>query len=131
MSTKPRSRLDPSDRARGCAPLDRHILAYRQYLADRGNAAGYARSCEVAVAHLSMWMKGAKKSLADVDEALVEEFVDSHLPCCHCATIARHPGSVRAALGHLIVVPRGADASPSLRATRRPRRHTRRAARGR
>jgi hypothetical protein len=69
--------------------------------------------------------------LADVDEALVEEFVDSHLPCCHCATIARHPGSVRAALGHLIVVPRGADASPSLRATRRPRRHRRRAARGR
>ena len=32
------------------------MLAYRQYLADRGNAAGYARSCEAAVAHLSMWM---------------------------------------------------------------------------
>jgi len=108
MPTKPRSRFDPSGRARGCAQLDRHILAYRQYLADRGNAAGYARSCEAAVAHLSMWMKGAKKCLADVDEGLVTEFVDSHLPGCQCATSARHPSSVRAALGHLLVVLRAA-----------------------
>jgi site-specific recombinase XerD len=110
MPSKPRSHLDPAGRARGCAQLDRYILTYRQYLADRGNAAGYARSCEAAVAHLSMWMKGAKKSLTDVDEGLVAEFVDSHLPGCHCATIARHPSSVRAALGHLLVVLRAAGA---------------------
>lgn len=110
MRTKPRSRPDPSGRSRGCAELDRHILAYRQYLADRGNASGYARSCEAAVVHLSMWMKGAKKSLADVDEGLVAEFVDNHLPGCHCATSARHPSSVRAALGHLLVVLRDAGA---------------------
>ena len=110
MPTKPRSRLDPSGRPRGCVQLDRHIPAYHQYLADRGNAAGYARSCEAAVAHLSMWLKGAKKSLADVDEGLVAEFVDRHLPECHCATSARHPSSVRAALGHLLVVLRAAGA---------------------
>lgn len=86
MPSKPRSRLDPSGRPRGCVQLDRHIPAYRQYLADRGNAAGYARSCEEAVAHLSLWMKGAKQSLTDVDEGLVAEFVDTHLPSCHCAT---------------------------------------------
>ncbi|EHR69779.1 site-specific recombinase XerD [Burkholderiales bacterium JOSHI_001] len=110
MPTKPRSRLDPSGRARGCAQLDRHIQAYRQYLADRGNAAGYARSCEAAVAHLSLWMKSARKSLADIDEGLVAEFVDQHLPGCHCPTNARHPSSVRAALGHLLVVLRAAGA---------------------
>jgi len=110
MPTKPRSRLDPSGRTRGCAQLDRHTPAYRQYLADRGNAAGYARSCEAAVAHLSMWMKGTKKGLADIDEGLVAEFVDKHLPGCHCATSARHPSSVRAALGHLLVVLRAAGA---------------------
>ena len=110
MPTKPRSRLDPSGRARGRAQLDRHIQAYRQYLADRGNAAGYARSCEAAVAHLSLWMKSAKKGLADVDEGLVAEFVDQHLPGCHCPTSARHPSSVRAALGHLLVVLRAAGA---------------------
>jgi len=110
MASKPRSALDPCGRTRRCAQLDRHIQAYRQYLADRGNAAGYARSCEAAVAHLSMWMKGAKRSLADVDEGLVAEFVDHHLPGCLCPTSARHPSSVRAALGHLLVVLRTAGA---------------------
>ena len=51
-----------------------------------------------------MWMKSGRKSLADVDEGLVAEFVDNHLPDCHCATSARHSSSVRAALGHLLVV---------------------------
>jgi integrase/recombinase XerC len=110
MSVKPRSCLDPSGRTRGCAQLDRHVPTYRQYLVDRGNAAGYARSCEAAVLHLSMWMKGAKKNLNDIDEGLVAAFVDAHLPDCHCATSARHPSSVRAALNHLLVVLRGAGA---------------------
>jgi integrase/recombinase XerC len=110
MPVKPRSRLDPSRRTCGCAQLDRHTPAYRQYLVDRGNAAGYARSCEAAVAHLSMWMKGTKQSLTDVDEGLVAEFVDKHLPSCHCATSARHPSSVLAAQNHLLVVLRAAGA---------------------
>ena len=110
MPSKPRSALDPCGRTRRCAQLDRYIQAYRQYLADRGNAAGYARSCEAAVTHLSLWMKGAKKTLADVEEGLVAEFVDHHLPGCHCPTSARHPSSVRAALGHLLVVLRTAGA---------------------
>jgi integrase len=110
MPVKPRSLLDPSSSPGGCASLDRHILAYRQYLADRGNAAGYARSCEAAVVHLSMWMKCARKNLKDIDEGLVAAFVDEHLPGCHCATSARHPSSVRAALNHLLIVLRAASA---------------------
>jgi site-specific recombinase XerD len=90
--------------------LDRHILGYRQYLSERGNAAGYVRNCEAAVVHLSMWMKDAIKRLADVDEGLVAEFVEHHLPGCRCATSARHPSTVRAALGHLLVVLRAANA---------------------
>ena len=110
MSTKPRSRPDPSVRSRGCAQLERHILGYREYLSQRGNAAGYVRSCEAAVVHLSMWMKDANKRLAEVDEGLVAGFVEHHLPGCRCATSARHPSTVRAALGHLLVVLRGASA---------------------
>jgi len=110
MPVKPRSHLDPSSRTRGCAQLDRHIPAYRQYFADRGNAAGYALSCEAAVLHLSMWMKGTKKNLNDIDEVLVAAFVDEHLPGCHCATSARYPSSVRAALNHLLVVLRAVGA---------------------
>jgi site-specific recombinase XerD len=90
--------------------LDRHIPGYRQYLLDRGNAAGYVRNCEAAVAHLSTWMKDGNKRLSDVDARLVAEFVEHHLPGCHCATRARHPSTVRAALGHLLVVLRAANA---------------------
>lgn len=110
MRTKPSSRSEPSGRFCGCAPLGRHIQAYREYLVERGNAAGYVRTCEAAVVHLSMWMQDAKKRLADVDEGLVAEFVDHHLPGCHCATSARHPSTVRAALGHLLVVLRAVNA---------------------
>ena len=59
MRTKPTSRPNPSGRSRGCAQLDRHILGYRAYLVERGNAAGYVRNCVAAVAHLSMWMHAA------------------------------------------------------------------------
>jgi len=109
MRTKPCSRPNPSGRSRSCNQLDRHIPGYRQYLSDRGNAAGYVRNCEAAVGHLSTWMKDANKRLADVDEGLVAEFVEHHLPGCHCATSARHPSTIRAALGHLLVVLRAAN----------------------
>lgn len=110
MRTKLPSRSEPSGRSRGCAQLERHAQAYREYLVERGNAAGYVCSCEAAVIHLSMWMKQTRKRLADVDEDLVAEFVGLHLPDCRCATSARHPITVRAALGHLLVVLRAADA---------------------
>lgn len=110
MRTKPSSRSEPSGRSCGCAQLKRHIQAYREYLVERGNAAGYVRSCEAVVVHLSMWMRQANKRLADIDEDLIAEFLDHHLPGCHCATSARHPTTVRAALGHLLVVLRAANA---------------------
>jgi site-specific recombinase XerD len=68
------------------------------------------RNCEAAVAHLSTWMKDANKCLSDLDEGLVAEFVEHHIPGCHCATSARHPSTIRAALGHLLVVLRTANA---------------------
>jgi hypothetical protein len=110
MRTKLPSRSEPSGRSRGCAQLEQHTQAYREYLIERGNAAGYVRSCEAAVVHLSMWMKQTRKRLADVGEDLVAEFLGLHLPDCRCATNARHPTTVRAALGHLLVVLRAADA---------------------
>jgi hypothetical protein len=110
MRTKLRSRSDPSGRSRGCAQLERHTQAYREYLVDRGNAAGYVRSCVAAVVHLSMWMQQSNKRLADVGEDLVAEFLEQHLPGCRCATSARHPTTVRAALRHLLVVLRAANA---------------------
>jgi integrase/recombinase XerC len=110
MRTKPSSRSEVPARECGFTQLERHVPAYRRYLLDRGNAAGYVRSCEAAVMHLSMWMRQGSRRLTDIDEALVAEFLDGHLPHCTCATSARHPASVRAALAHLLVVLRDADA---------------------
>lgn len=110
MRTKTSSHPNPSGRSRGCAQLERHIVGYRAYLTERGNAAGYVLNCEAAVVHLSMWMKDANKRLVDIDEGLVAEFVEHHLPNCHCATSAHHPSTVRAALGHLLVVLRATNA---------------------
>jgi hypothetical protein len=53
MRTKPSSRSELPARKGGCTQLERHVPAYRQYLLGRGNAAGYVRSCEAAVMHLS------------------------------------------------------------------------------
>jgi len=80
MRTKPSSRSELPDREGGFTQLERHVPAYRQYLLDRGNAAGYGRSCEAAVMHLSMWMRQGNRRLTDIDEALVVEFLDGHLP---------------------------------------------------
>ena len=113
MRTKPSSRSELATRKGGCTQLERHVPAYRQYLLDRGNAAGYVRSCEAAVVHLSMWMRQANRRLADIDETLVVEFLEGHIPHCTCATSSRHPASVRAALAHLLVVLRDADAIES------------------
>ena len=110
MSIKRPSRSESSGRARGGAQLERHIQSYREYLLDRGNAVGYVRRCEAAVVHLSTWMKHTNKRLADVGEGLVAEFIERHLPGCRCPMTARYPATVRAALGHLLVVLRAADA---------------------
>lgn len=48
-----------------------------------------------------MWMKSTRKGLSDIDEGLVAEFVDKHLPGCHCPTSARHPTSLGAVVAAL------------------------------
>ena len=116
MRSKRPSGSEPSVKSGRRAQLEHYVRAYRAYLLNRGNAAGYVRNCEAAVAHLSMWMKQANKAFADLGEGLVVEFLERHLPRCGCTTAARHLGSVRAALGHLLVVLReaGAISTPAL-----------------
>ena len=110
MSTRRPSRSDPLATVNCSAQLAEHAPAYRKYLLDRGNVTAYVRSCEAAVAHLSMWMVQAKKRFADVGETLIVEFLEQHLPQCNCATTARDRDGVRAALRHLLVVLRVAGA---------------------
>jgi len=104
MSTRRTSKCEHDVRARGRATLDRHVRAYRSYLLGRGNATGYVRGCEAAVTHFTSWLKQCGKRLRDIDDELVVEFVQRHLPRCTCACGASHPALARAALGHLLAV---------------------------
>ena len=102
-------------------PLAPHIDAYMQYLANRGYAANTFSNCiSAAVSHFAQWIHSRRLRLQSIDEALVAEFLDKHLPRCRCTgPIQRDRRTLSAALGHLLAVlrARGAIAPPTLSST--------------
>jgi len=78
---------------------------YIQYLAERGYATktieGYFRSA----AHFAHWSEGQRVRLIDFNEALINRFINEHLPDCRCTLPCRlSPTMARAALGHLLTM---------------------------
>jgi len=97
-----------------------HVAAYKQYLSDRGYAATTFANCVGSVAHFAQWFRGRRLRVQRIDEALVAEFLDEHLPRCRCTRpVLRDRCSLSAALGHLLVVLRaqGVVAPPTARTT--------------
>jgi integrase/recombinase XerC len=97
-----------------------HVDAFKQYLTDRGYAANTFASCMGSIAHFAAWIHGRRLRVRRIDEAVVAEFLDDHLPRCRCAGPVRHDrGDLSAALGHLLVVlrARGAIAPPTVSTT--------------
>lgn len=83
--------------------LDGYADSYVQTLADRGYKPGTIRSYLSSVAHLAHWCQRRQLGLSQIDEALVERFIDRHLPACRCAIrCARLRHTVRAALAQLV-----------------------------
>ena len=80
-----------------------HVDAF-QALLERGRyAEGGLDKGLRALAHFAHWMTRCRLSAEQIDEALVEEFLDSHLPRCDCHTAAsRTHGDLRANLAHLL-----------------------------
>jgi site-specific recombinase XerD len=86
-------------------PLAAHIDAYKQHLTDGGYAAGTIGRYLAGLTHLSQWMRRRRFRLETINEALVAEFLDDHLPRCRCqAPVLRRRSEVSSALGHLLVV---------------------------
>ncbi len=97
-----------------------HIGAYRQYLAERGYAANTVSNCMRSVAHFSQWVRSRRLRVQHIDESVVVEFLDGHLPECRCTgSICRDRASLSAALWHLLVVlrARGIVAPPTVKLT--------------
>lgn len=101
-------------------PLAPHVDAYKQYLTDRGYAATTFANCIRCVAHFAQWVHGRRLPIRRIDEAVVAEFLDDHLPRCRCTgPVHRDRRNLSAALGHLLTVLRdqGAVVPPTVSTT--------------
>ena len=86
-------------------PFAPHLDAYTQYLTDRDYAASTFRTDVRSVAHFAQWLHEQHLSACHVDESIVAEFLDGHLPQCQCTgQIRSDRGNLSAALGHLLTV---------------------------
>lgn len=84
-------------------PLSAHVDAF-QALLERGRyAEGGMDKGLRALAHFAHWMTRCRLSAEQIDEALVEQFLDFHLPRCDChAAASRAHDDLRANLTHLL-----------------------------
>jgi site-specific recombinase XerD len=102
------------------SPFAPHIDAYKQYLTDRGYAATTFSNCMRSIAHFAQWSHSRRLRVLRIDESVVAEFLNRHLPECRCTgPICRDRRSLSAALGHLLVVlrARGIVVPPAVRST--------------
>lgn len=101
-------------------PLAPHVDAYKRYLTDRGYAATTFGNCIRSIAHFAQWIRERRLRASRIDETVVAEFLDGHLPHCRCAGLVHlDRRNLSAALGHLLVVLRteGAISQPTARTT--------------
>ena len=86
-------------------PLSSYVEAF-QALLERGQyAEGSSEKALRAWSHFSHWMTKCQLSAEQIDEAIVEQFLDFHLPRCDCHQAAlRTRNDLSASLGHLLAL---------------------------
>ncbi|WP_297375718.1 site-specific integrase [Acidiferrobacter sp.] len=93
--------------------FDRYADAYVQYLASCGYAAATVTGYFGSVAHFAHWFAQQRAGVADFGEALIDRFLDQHLPHCRCASRCRRTRiDVRPALRHFLDMLRRDEACP-------------------
>ena len=86
-------------------PRAAQVEAFKQYLTERGYAKTTLANCVGSVAHFAQWLHRRGVDVQRIDESVLSEFLDGHVPCCRCTgAVQRHRPSLSAALGHLLVV---------------------------
>jgi integrase/recombinase XerC len=89
-------------------PLAPHIDAYMRYLANRDYAATTFSNYLGSVSHFAQWIHSRRLRLKSIDEALVAQFLDQHVPRCRCSgPVQRDRRTLSAALGYLLAVLEG------------------------
>lgn len=85
--------------------IGQYAEIYFQYFEERKYAASTVRNYLSSIAHFSQWATSKQLQLHQVNESIVAEFLDKHLPHCCCSKPVYHAhNGLRAALGHLLTV---------------------------
>lgn len=85
--------------------LNPYAAAYVAYLTSRGYARGTVNSYLRCVAHFAHWSVSRATTVDGIDDRLVRQFIEEHLPGCRCVSrCVRALPQVRAALGHLLAL---------------------------
>ncbi len=91
-------------------PLNKLIDLYIEALQNRCYARNTLSAYLRCLAHFSYWMRGEGLSSTGIDQALIERFLQHHLPTCACPAPCRSDvKEMRAALHHLLDLLPGAD----------------------
>lgn len=112
MSLKQRSPRDLIDELRA-GPLALHVDAFEQLFHDGRYAASTLRQYLGCPAHLAHWMSQQQRSVEELDEAVVADFLDQHLPQCRCPRpVTRTRWLLHAALKRLLLLLRANGVIP-------------------
>lgn len=99
------------------SPLASHIDNFSEHMRHSRYASTTTKRYVTGIAHFAHWMSQCSLPLRLLDEYMVEQFLDNHLPSCDCPrpVMCEHR-DLRAALGHLLHVLRkqGVIAQPSM-----------------
>ena len=82
-----------------------HVDAFTQHLTERRYTSKRVSRYVACIAHFAHWLSLTQLGIKLINENVVIQFLDEHLPHCNCAIkVARARKDIRAALGHLLVV---------------------------
>lgn len=85
------------------SPVTPYVLVYLDYLTKCRYADETTEHYLAGLAHLGLWMGLNHLSIGELDEALVTQFLDDHLPNCDCPRPIFHTRSdLKAACGHFL-----------------------------
>ncbi len=95
------------------SPLAPYMDAFTHHFTERCYAPHTVATNLGCVAHFWRWMSQCRLDVPQINEDLVHQFLDEHLPQCDCTTpVCRTRTALSAALGHLLTVLRAESVIP-------------------
>ena len=97
------------------SPVTPYVLSYLDYLTECRYADETSEHHLASLAHLGLWMGINHFRIEELDEALVTQFLDDHLPICDCPRpIFQTRADLSAACGHFLRILRDRGVIPPL-----------------